>query len=368
MSRRLLLLLLLASPTAIAFDAATTHAGLTEGAVLASRLRNLLVEQYRRPLGLYELLRLLTEPTDRGRWIERGLQALDRGEGYAPNEGQLPALSWVVAGSVLEAGSGTRERHHFLDPSTGQGLSEGGFFRRFGLRLRAVIEQTGSMRDLFTSGSFDGTGHAANEWLLHEGNVLGLPHFLAARHRSIAAKSAPERESALAESLLIAGALLHVVEDAADPAHARRDWRDDALARQLAARFGRIAVPLPAGPGRPIRHLVDLLHAPPTAGRADPKLLLARAGQGALSALDHLFRGALLRNETQLVSTVALGPGTVQLFQDDPGGRRLLTEKNIPSAASGSSLIDLPTPGSPTAALFSGVDADNDPIVLVAEF
>ncbi len=257
-----------------AFEPATTHAGIAEQAVLASRLGAILMKGFGRPLGLWEPLRIHLDG-ERGERIAKRLAKLDAGEGYAPDHGRLPALEWLVAGSVAEEVPGARDRNHYFDPTTGRGLDQGGFLSGLDLRIAGVADRSGSLRGVFTGASFDGNGLASTTWLTDERNDFSLGRFLDARERSAAAATAEEREHALSEALLIAGALLHVVADAADPAHVRDDFRIEyglqrgPLARFVAARYGRLLVPPPPRPAEPIDHLADAIHNAAGAGLAD---------------------------------------------------------------------------------------------------
>src|SRR5205823_4623796 len=91
----LLFALALAAPSQ-AWEAATTHAGLTEGAALQSRVGEVLAEAYGRPLALWEPLTIGLDPTEENRERAERIQArlakLDPGGGYAPADGRLPAI------------------------------------------------------------------------------------------------------------------------------------------------------------------------------------------------------------------------------------------------------------------------------------
>ena len=96
-------LLLVALP-AQAYDPSTTHAGLTEQAVLASELHRVLAHRLSRPLGLFEPIVLNRADLDPGvaRLLGGRLDALDPSGGYRPGpDGAAPALAWVVAGTVI---------------------------------------------------------------------------------------------------------------------------------------------------------------------------------------------------------------------------------------------------------------------------
>src|SRR5204862_2738509 len=135
--------------------------------------------------------------------------------------------------------------------TTGRGLHRSGLLGGLGIGVASVARGVGSVRDLLAGEAFDGTGLASTGWLTAPDNELGLARFLAARERAVIAPTPAERESALAEALLCAGALLHVIEDAADPPRVHNDERTDLdaggapLDAFAAARFGRHAVPAP---------------------------------------------------------------------------------------------------------------------------
>jgi hypothetical protein len=263
---RISLFLLILSADARAFDAATTHAGLTENAAFASRLGQLLVTAYGRPLGLFDPLRWKGEG-ERGLRIASRLGKLDQAQGYAPHGDRATALAWITAGAVAEEVPGERDRHHFYDPIRKHGLEQGGYLAGFGVRIAGIRDGSGSLRGLFTGASFDGTGLAAVDWLTSERNDFSMLQHLDARERATAAATPAEREHALAEMLLTAGALLHVIEDAGHPAHVRNDWRvsmaerGDPLARLIADRYGRVALPAPAAAPPAFERFADALRA-----------------------------------------------------------------------------------------------------------
>jgi hypothetical protein len=432
--------ILFCTAPALAWDAASTHAGLTEGAVLQSRLGKILTASYGKPLGLFEPLTLALDG-ERGERVTSRLAKLDAAGGYAPDHGRLAALSWVVAGSVAEEVPAERDRNHFFDPTTGRGLEQGGFLAGAGVRLAGVSDGSGSLRGFFSGASFDGTGRASTSWLTDEQNDFSLTRFLDARARATAGKTREERERALADALLTAGALLHVVEDAADPAHVRNDYRvamaeNGARLRRFAAwRYGRLGVPAPSGPADPLEHLTDAIHTAGGTGLADrtarrffsdgtlpgtglplptaipgpaqrgyvaaegvPHLvawirdgndvqweldqrcladyaaaLLPDAGRGALSALEHLFRGELAVTDGQVVNgPVPLGAGKVRLFaEDDKGNRHPVYEHAVATAAADEKLFELPADAlaqaTRIALLFQGVDSHGEPIVIAIE-
>jgi hypothetical protein len=271
MNRRLALAVLLLAAPASAYEP-VTHAGLTERAALASPLHKLLVERFGQALGLYEPLTLRGADRELGRRLER----LDPEGGYAPDDGRQTILGWLTAGSVLEGVPAERTRHHFLDPTTGQGLHDRQRDLAFRTRVADVQSGIGSVRGLFTGSNFDGTGMPAIDWLLGKDNEWGLRRFLDERERAATAAKPWERENALVRALLAAGAILHLVEDMGDPAHVRNDFRvaleaDGARYERLVAhKYGRVALPEGAAGEPPRRsHLVELLHDRSGGGLAD---------------------------------------------------------------------------------------------------
>jgi hypothetical protein len=431
--------LALAAAPARAFDAATTHAGLTERAALASRLGRLLVDVHGRPLGLYEPLRLNLKGEAGSRTARLGdaLSRLDPAQGYAPTEGRLTALEWLVAGSVIEEVPASRARNHFYDPATGRGLDQGGFLSGLDVRLAAAAHGEGSLRGVFTGASFDGTGRPATAWLVAADNDLALGRFLDARERSVVAATPAEREAALAESLLVAGALLHLVEDAAEPALVHGDFREEfareagPFRRWVAARYGRLGVPEVKGDAVEVARLGDLItsQAERTARRffslgtlpgeragsgrpsgvlagkettgyatgegarhlarwrrdADGRIhwsldercyqdyaeaLLPEAGLGALSALEHLWRGALaFDGDGVRIDGRGLGAGKLAFYaEDERGARRLVSTSEVTGANAGMRLAAIPTVSARRlAVVFRGLDAGGEPIVVSAE-
>lgn len=270
----LLLALGFAAP-AHAFDGAVTHAGLTEQALLASSLPARLAALFGLPLGIYETLRLQPDEA-----LAARLDRLDAAQGYAPRAmgtggvAELPAVGWLLAGSAVEEVPALRERNHYFDPTTGRGLTTSGS-ARVGVRFASVGDGLSTLGELFRGRAFDGTGTPSTQWLSAPGNDLGERRFLDARERAVVAAARAERQAALAEALLAAGAMLHVIEDAADPAYVHNDYRVDqyrdgapfdAFVRTA---YDRLAIPPPAGPARPVAHLTDLIHASDGSGLAD---------------------------------------------------------------------------------------------------
>lgn len=254
--------LLVAARPAIAWDPATTHAGLTERAAAASKLHAALARRFGRPLGLLEPLALHAEmrPAARRIDLEERLRALDPAGGFRPDErGIATAVGWLAAGSVLAKTPPERGRHHFFDPTRGRGLCSQGAAAEWAQLLRGALDG-GSLRALATGTAFDLTGRAAVDWVAAPDNDLGWPAVHDGLERAATAASPEEREGALAEALLAMGGVLAVLEDAGEPAHVRNDYRVaflggrggtfdrmPAFERFTAERYGR-AVPDAAPP------------------------------------------------------------------------------------------------------------------------
>jgi hypothetical protein len=258
-----LLIALLGSP-AHAYDPATTHAGLTERAVLASSLHRVLSRRLARPLGLLEPLqihsRLFEQGARRALWSR--FEALDPAGGYRPGaDGVATAMAWVVAGSVLAETPPERGRNHFLDPRKGSGLWDKPGLSGVAHQLELSLDDGTTVRDLATGTAFDLTGQSSLDWIASPANDQGLPALAQAWERSISAADPGERESALVQALLALGGVLAVLEDAGEPAHVRNDFRAAFLRKQgpsswdrgssyqrfVATRYGRTGLP-PAAP------------------------------------------------------------------------------------------------------------------------
>lgn len=255
---------------AVAWDPATTQAGLAERAALASNVHMQLVSGLQRPLGLFEPIAIAASerrlPAISNLW--RRLNALGSAEGYRPSAatGANPALSWIAAGATLEGVPAERGRHHFFEPNTGKGLHDnpgatGGLHS-----LKLAFDGSGGLRGLATGSTFDLTGRPALGWVLSDDNELGLPQFLAAMQRSVAAESVDGRQASLAHALMCLGAMGAVLADMGEPAHVRNDFRSAFLGggsagswdqgsdfeRFVARTYGRAGVPdVPAVIARP---------------------------------------------------------------------------------------------------------------------
>jgi hypothetical protein len=210
-----------------AYDPATTHAGLTQRAALASTLHAALARRLGRPLGLFEPIAFKAEllPTDEARFLDQRLRALDPGAGYRPgNDGVATALGWLVAGSVIAWTPAERAQNGFLDPSRGTGLAQGGGLASLGQSVRLLLDG-GSLRGWAAGTDFDLTGSPSTTWVQASGNDVGLPSFYDQLELAFAGADRTLRNTALARALMALGGVVAVLEDAGEPALVRNDFR-----------------------------------------------------------------------------------------------------------------------------------------------
>ena len=241
-----------------AYDPATTHAGLTERAVEASRLHHVLA-RLGRPLGLLEPLHLgidLSNENER-RALQARLDALDPAGGYRPGpDGVAGAGNWVVAGAVLAKTPPERGANHFLDPVSGKGLDDGPGLSGVAHGVRLLFDGGTSVRGLVAGTAFTLDGKSALDWIAAPGNDLGLPVFLDNWERAVSLAEPRERESALVRALLALGGVMAVLQDAGQPAFVRNDFRvaflqeneGSAYEQFVAKHYGRSALPPAAAP------------------------------------------------------------------------------------------------------------------------
>jgi hypothetical protein len=257
--------LLLGALPAQAYDPSTTHAGLTEKAVLASELHRVLAHRLSRPLGLFEpivLNRADLDPTT-ARLLGGRLDMLDPAGGYRPGpDGAAPALAWVVAGTVIAETPAERGQNLFFDPSRGSGLTQAGGAFQVGHDLRMLFAEGGGVRGAATGTTFNLTGRPSPEWLMAADNDVGLAAFYDRLEQATVAERPGPRGTALARALLALGGTLAVLEDAGDPAHVRNDFRGAYMTdggssvfdrgspfeRYVAETFGQAGVPAAATP------------------------------------------------------------------------------------------------------------------------
>jgi hypothetical protein len=218
----------LAAAPAHAYDPATTHAGLTQRAALASNLHRVLAHRLGRPLGLFEPVTLDRHGMNvvDARVLGGRLDALDPAGGYRPSpEGTQSALGWVIAGSVIAVTPAERAQNLFYDPSRGNGLTQAGGLFQTGYGLRMLFSAGGGLRGAATGTTFNLTGRPSTEWLTAPENDVGLRVFYDQLEAAGTAAEPRARATAMARALLALGGTLAVVEDAGDPAHVRNDFR-----------------------------------------------------------------------------------------------------------------------------------------------
>ena len=233
---------LLLKGDARAWDPATTQAGLTERALLASSFHKLMAERLGRPLGALEPLALHSQllPGGLRQTLWTRLAMLDPAGGYRPDaDGVNTALAWVTAGAVLAETPPERGRNHFFEPGSGHGLDDGDGLAGTLHAVRLSVDAGGSIRNLATGTAFDMTGLPSLRWLSAPDNDLGLQVWQNELARAVSAGEPVEREAALTRALLALGGSLAVLEDAGEPAHVRNDFRVAFLERQSSSGWDR---------------------------------------------------------------------------------------------------------------------------------
>lgn len=238
-----------------AWDAATTHAGMTERALAGSTFHAAIAHRMGRALGAFEPLKLHANHLDADtlRSLNGRLEMLDSAGGYRPSfsnaDSTLTALGWVKAGAVLAKTPPERGRNHFLEPGTRAGLDDGPGLSGTAHALRLTLGSGATVRDAATGQAFDLEGMPATEWLEAPQNDLGLQTFWNNWQLAIAGTEPSERETALVRALLAMGGVLSVLEDMGQPAFVRNDFRgefhDDGSEFEafVANRYGVVALP-----------------------------------------------------------------------------------------------------------------------------
>lgn len=224
-----------------AYDAATTHAGLTQRAILASHLHHVLGHRLARPLGLFDAIALHPEllPVRERRLLMSRLALLDPSGGYRPGEDAVTsAAAWTVAGSVLALTPPERIQNDFFDPSTGEGLRDDAVLDGFACTVRGLMDR-GDLRDAATGDANVLEGEPSLGWLQSPRNDLGLPAFYDHLTEAVAAPDPAGRSSALARALLALGGSLTLLEDAGNPAQVRNDYRASYLHDEVRGPFDR---------------------------------------------------------------------------------------------------------------------------------
>lgn len=229
------------------WEAATTHAGLTEQSALTSDLHKRLQQQFGTSQGLYSML---TMPTKDAPSLFEIVARLNPTHGYVPDaSGTMSALSWLVLGSVVADVPAEHAGNHFLDPRTGKGLT-GATNPGVGKRAHLAALRAGRGPSLSAGGT------SASTWWQSAENPLGYAGFAKQFRKAVSASSSVERERHLAGSLLSAGAMLHILQDMGAPSRVRDDIhahqtqigsaetdRGSRFERIAALAFGRLGIP-----------------------------------------------------------------------------------------------------------------------------
>jgi hypothetical protein len=238
------------APRARAWEAETTHAGLTEQAALASKTHAWLQTALGRRQGWYETV---TVPRVEAVALYQKLANLEPSTGAVPdNRGNLTTLGWLVAGSILEDLPPQRGRNHFFDPIHHTGLTgEGthGWFTATGPKLLGSL----------LGERLPDHGVAAPDWILAKENDLGLTRFWRELELAATAPEGAARDLHLALALICAGAMAHVLQDMGSPSRTRDDLaahleslgagpsdRGSRFERLAGVLHGSLGVPAPA--------------------------------------------------------------------------------------------------------------------------
>lgn len=233
------------SPSAFAWEAQTTSAGLAEEAALASALHKRLVELGFGG-GLFELLTI--PPADAPQLLE-ALRQLSPTNGTVPDtRGRMTALSWIAAGASIADAPVEHAANHFFDPTTGAGWQA---------PAQSALDRL--RKKLRPRTPVPARGVPAPDWIADAKNPLGLEAFWNQYQKAVTAPTPGERSRHMAAALIAAGAVLHVLGDVGSPSHARGDsashfeaLNDDGsdvgsrFERVAALAFGRLGVPSPS--------------------------------------------------------------------------------------------------------------------------
>ncbi len=238
---------LVAAP-ARAWDPSRTHVGITERAVATSDVHRRWMEGTAAQLGWFTPLRVDPAALDpetrrlllvamRNAHADVGAIA-DGGPGACPpqpaptetlqrcvdgDRWETSALGWLRVGIALEASDRTRLLHHFVDgedPSRPTWRASG---RHRTIWRRVERRAGGGMATRIGRGGFSGTATSAIAWLGSDADPFGPAALFGHQRAASLASTAAERNRHLALALVACGALLHVVQDLAVPAHARGD-------------------------------------------------------------------------------------------------------------------------------------------------
>lgn len=359
-------LLALAPAPAAAWDARATHLGMLDRALVESavHLRWMAASELQR--GLFTPLRvdprrlspaerrMLTSALDHG-----GIKALG-GPGACPGLGappetqrycvegdlwELPAVQWLQVGVLAELVPSARAVHHFVDrhdplrpdfhdPQQSPAL----------LRLRQTRHNGASLASSAAQTGFSGHGPSVISWLRDETDPLAPPRTWQHLELASTLPDPDARAHHFALALVGFGALLHVAQDLAVPAHARGD---------VTGFFSPLST-LPADRGLPFAELARLSfgrHALP-GRRPDADIARTRGAPLAPTLAEHLFGGAPASDVPgALVLTEQTGYEGLAVFT----ARRFFSEASVPAPRF---LDDDLTPEAAAAALLEGSGLD----------
>lgn len=262
------------SPAA-AWDPSSTHLGLAERALVEAPLHRRWMDGSGLRRGVFSALRIdpaRLSDTER-RLITRAQRAAHAhvgarsrgGPGACPGASAPPATralcvegdlweatarGWVSLGIIAEIVPRERLLHHFMDPADPRAPT----WRDDD--VPAVVSRAlqrhadGPGLAALTGSAFDGGGTSAAAWLTDTRDPWAPPAM--AKHLQAASllRDRAAREHHLALAMIGVGALLHVMQDAAVPAHARGD---------LAAAFAPLS-DTPGDRGLPLAEFVRLAH------------------------------------------------------------------------------------------------------------
>ncbi len=325
--------------TSAAWDPSTTHLGMVDRAVLESALHLRWMASTELQRGLFSPLRV--DPArlsaSERRFLGAALTHGHSGAGVLPLGGpgacpgskappatqlfcvegdvwEMPAVHWLHLGVVAELIPSARAVHHFVDrkdPSSREFNDPQQ--RPLVLRSRQFRHNGAPLAGYITGSSFAGTGPSAIEWLSDRQpgtdgtDVDPLAPPATFRHLELASTH-PEpraRDHHLAMALIGLGALLHVLQDMAVPAHARGD---------VTAFFSALSS-VPGDRGLPFAELARLSfgrHALP--GRRPAESISEARGVGLAHGLHGHFLGDA-------------GYEGLAVFT----GRRFLSEHSVPA-------------------------------------
>ena len=181
-------------PAAHAYDPATTHAGLTERAALASELHRVLARALSRPLGLFEPIALSLDqlPTAQSQTLRRGWRRSIRRAGASRRPGRRRAGAGL--GRSPDRSSRRRRPSAARTSSTTRAAAPGfrrrAASRRWETRCGLLLDAGGGFRAFFTGTQFNMTGRPSTRWLRAPENDVGLEAFHADLEAAVAGEIA----------------------------------------------------------------------------------------------------------------------------------------------------------------------------------